>query len=681
MIKSYCFDTERDWDEGIHLLLFAVRESVQESLGFSPFELVFGHTVRGPLKLLKETFLSDDDSSLNLLQYVSDFKTRLSKACEAARSNLKSAQNKMKVWYDTNAKERVFKPGEKVLVLLPIPGRPLQARYFGPYTVDKKLNNLNYVINTPGRRKQKQLCHINMLKEYIERDNSKFSPVNAVSPVIQENPEIIPEVNPDEVNFDSDSTSSKLRNSDILRNIDEKLLHLDPDQQVELKQLIYEYQHLFPDVPSTTDKIFHDVDIGDSKPIKQHPYRMNPEKQRILKEEIRYLLDNDFIEPSQSDWSSPCILVPKPDGTYRLCTDYRKVNSVTKTDSFPIPRMDDCIDNVGNAKYVTKFDLLKGFWQIPLTDRAKEISAFAAPDGLFNYKIMPFGMKNLSASFQRLINMVTSGLPGCKAYIDDAILYNDEWKQHLQNIRSFFDRFSDAKLTVNLAKTEFCHANLTFLGHVVGQGQVKPVEAKVQAITDFPVPSTKRQLMRFLGMAGYYRKFCNNFSAIAEPLTKLLSKRTKFVWNNDCQKAFDKLKAILKSEPILLAPNFEKAFKLAVDASDVGAGSVLLQEDDNGVDHPVSYFSKKFNRYQRNYSTIEKECLSLILALQHFEVYLSSSSTPIVVFSDHNPLTFIHKMKNKNQRLVRWSLLLQEYNLDIRHIKGKENIPDTLSRA
>ena len=222
---------------------------------------------------------------------------------------------------------------------------------------------------------------------------------------------------------------------------------------------------------------------------------------------------------------------------------------------------------------------------------------------------------------------------------------------------------------------------MTFLGHVVGQGQVKPVEAKVQAITDFPVPSTKRQLMRFLGMAGYYRKFCNNFSAIAEPLTKLLSKRTKFVWNNDCQKAFDKLKAILKSEPILLAPNFEKAFKLAVDASDVGAGSVLLQEDDNGVDHPVSYFSKKFNKYQRNYSTIEKECLSLILALQHFEVYLSSSSTPIVVFSDHNPLTFIHKMKNKNQRLVRWSLLLQEYNLDIRHIKGKENIPDTLSRA
>ena len=394
------------------------------------------------------------------------------------------------------------------------------------------------------------------------------------------------------------------------------------------------------------------------------------------------MLDNDFIEPSQSEWSSPCILVPKPDGTFRMCTDYRKVNSITKTDTFPIPRIDDCIDNIGHAKYVTKFDLLKEFWQIPMTDNAKEISAFVIPDGLFQYKVMPFGMKNSPATFQRLVNSLISSLDGCKAYIDDAIIYSKEWQQHLQIIRTFFDRLSEAKLTVNLAKSEFCHANLTFLGHIVGQGQVKPVEAKVEAISDFPVPTGKRQLMRFLGMAGYYRKFCNNFSVIAEPLTNLLGKRVKYVWTDDCQKSFDKLKAILKSAPVLLAPSFNKEFKLAIDASDVGAGSVLLQEDDNGVDHPVCYFSKKFNKHQRNYSTIEKECLSLILALQHFEVYLASSVAPIVIFSDHNTLTFIHKMKNKNQRLLRCSLMLQEQNLDIRHIKGKYNIiPDALSRA
>ena len=268
---------------------------------------------------------------------------------------------------------------------------------------------------------------------------------------------------------------------------------------------------------------------------------------------------------------------------------------------------------------------------------------------------MPFGMKNSPATFQRLVNSLISNLVGCKAYIDDAIIFSEEWEQHLETISNFFD--SEATLTVNLTMSEFCYANLTFLGHMVGQGQVKPVEAKVEAISDFPVPSGKRQLMRFLGMAGYYRKFCNNFFVITEPLTNLLGKRVKFILTDICQKSFEKLKAILKSAPVLLAPSFDKEFKLAVAASDVGAGSVLLQEDDNGVDFPVCYCSKKFNKHQRNNSTIEKDCLSLILALQHFEVYLASSVAPIVIFTDHNPLTFIHKMKNKNQRLLRWSLM------------------------
>ena len=444
--------------------------------------------------------------------------------------------------------------------------------------------------------------------------------------------------------------------------------------------MIHEYEHLFPDISTRTDKIYHDVIVEDSKPRQQHPYRMNPLKQKYLQDEAQYLLENDFIEPSQSNYSSPCILVPKSNGTNRMCTDYRKVNSVTKTDSFPIPRIGDCIDKVGNSKYVTKFDLLKGFWQGPLTDRAKEVSAFATPNGLYKYKVLPFGMKNSPATFQRFVNNVICGLDGCGAYIDDVIIYSDSWSDHLQRIRKFFDRLSKAKLTVNLAKTEFCHATITFLGHLVGQGQVKPLEAKVNAISEFLVPKCKRQLMQFLGMAGYYRKFCKNFSGIAEPLTNLLKKSTKFKWNDKCQNAFDRLKAILKSAPVLLAPDFDKCFKLAVDASDVGIGAVLLQKDNNGIDHPVCYFCKKFNKHQKNYSTIEKECLALILAIQQFEVYLTSSTSPIVVFSDHNPLSFLHKLKNKNQKLLRWSLLLQEFKLDIRHIKGKDNIiPDALS--
>ena len=214
---------------------------------------------------------------------------------------------------------------------------------------------------------------------------------------------------------------------------------------------------------------------------------------------------------------------------------------------------------------------------------------------------------------------------------------------------------------------------MTYLGHVVGQGQVKPVDFKVKVISDFPRPETRKQLMRFLGMAGYYRKFCQNFSTVAEPLTQLLSKKAKFLWNENW---IEELKAILRSAPVLSAPDFDHQFKLAVDASDVAAGAVLLQEDKDGVDHPICYFSKKFNTNQRNYSTVEKECLALVLA------YVSPSCAPVIVFSDHNPLVFLHKLKNKNQRLLRWSLMLQEYNLEIRHIKGKDNlIADCLSRV
>ena len=595
---------------------------------------VFGHSVRGPLKLLKEKFLSNDETPLNLLQYVFDFRNRLSRACEVARSNLKTSQGKMKARYDNYLIDRNFKQGDKVLALLPIPGRPLQGRYFGPYTIDKKTSDLNYIINTSGRRKNKQMCHVNMLKEYFDRDSSISKPITVVNTVPQESNVFEPEVNSDFIDK-SDPGPSKLENSDILRNLKNKLSHLEPSQHEELKQLIHEYEHLFPDIPTRTDKIYHDVIVEDSKPIKQHPYRMNPLKQKYLKDEVKYLLENDFIEPSQSNYSSPCILVSKSNGTYRMCKYYRKVNSVTKTDSFPIPRIDDCIDKVGNSKYVTKFDLLKGFWQVPLTDRAKEVLAFATPNGLYQYKVMPFGMKNSPATFQRLVNNVICGLDGCDAYIDDIIIYSDSWSDHLQRIRKFFDRLSKAKLTVNLAKTEFCHATVTFLGHLVGQGQVKPLEAKVNAISEFPVPKFKRQLMRFLDMAGYYRKFCKNFSCIAEPLTNLLKKSTQFKWNDKCQDAFDRLKAILKSAPVLLAPDFDKYFKLAVDASDVGIGAVLLQEDNNGIDHPVCYFSKKFNKHQKNYSTIEKECLALILAIQQFEVYSTSSTSSIVVFSDH----------------------------------------------
>ena len=204
----------------------------------------------------------------------------------------------------------------------------------------------------------------------------------------------------------------------------------------------------------------------------------------------------------------------------------------------------------------------------------------------------------------------------------------------------------------------------------------------MQAIVDFLAPQTRHELRRFLGMAGYYRPFCRNFSDVVASLTSLVSPKVPFEWTEGCQFAFEGVKALLCSSPVLAAPNFEHPFKLEVDASALGAGAVLLQEDERGIDHPLCYFSKKFRKSQLNYSTIEKEALALLLALQHFEVYLGSCPQPTVVFSDHNPLVFLSRMQNSNQPLMRWSLLLQDFNINVQYKKGSENVmADALSRS
>ncbi|XP_051888858.1 uncharacterized protein LOC127579869 isoform X2 [Pristis pectinata] len=676
MLKTYCFENTKDWDEGIHLLLFAVRESIQESIGFSPFELVFGHRVRGPLELLREQWVNEE-VHLSLLDYVQKFKTRLERVCQLARENLKTSQIRMKTYFDRRARPRTFAVGQKVLVFFPSQNNPLQARFSGPYVIESRVTDLTYIIKTPDRRKKTQLCHVNMLKPYYERD-SVVALVDGVKVVSR-----MPDVDVEEGQFRPNIVPSKLKNQNILENLETKLDHLQVSQKQQMRELILKFKNLFPDVPNRTSIITHDVDVGDAKPIKQHPYRMNVEKSKLVDQEIKYMLENDIIRHSTSNWSSPCVIVPKPDGTVRFCTDYRKVNAVTKSDAYPIPRVDDCIDRVGKAKFLRKIDLLKGYWCVPLTDRGREISAFVTPSGLYEYNVLPFGMKNAPATFQRMINSVIHGLKHTDAYIDDLVTGNDTWEDHISALERLFERLSKANLTVNLAKSEFGHATVTYLGYVVGQGKQAPVQAKVQAISEFPIPTGTRTVRRFLGMVGYYRKFCKNFADIALPLTNLQKKGVKFVWTDSCQEAFEKLKAILCYDPVLRTPDFEKPFSLAVDASDEAAGAVLLQKGDlDDIDHPVAYFSKKFNEHQKNYSTIEKELLSLVLALQHFSVYVCTAQKPLTVYTDHNPLVFLSRVKNKNRRLLNWSLILQEFDLMITHIKGKDNvIADCLSRC
>lgn len=245
-----------------------------------------------------------------------------------------------------------------------------------------------------------------------------------------------------------------------------------------------------------------------------------------------------------------------------------------------------------------------------------------------------------------------------------------------------FQRLANASLTLNLAKCEFGKATVTYIGKPVGRAQVRTLTGKVEAIVAFPAPTTHRQLSRLLGMVGYYPTFCKNSSAVVAPLTSLLSPKVPYKWSQDCNYASESAKALLCSAPVLAAPNFDKPFKLEVDASIVGVGAVLLQEDEDGVDRPVSFFSRKFNSCQSRYSTIEQETLALLLALQFFEVYVGSSALPVMVFTDHNPLVFLKQMYNQNRRLMRWALIVQGYNVQIAYVKGSANVvADALSRV
>ena len=290
------------------------------------------HVTIRPVLLLKEKWLDEDPEKISVLKYVATFKDRLFRAGQIAKKNLQESQSKMKVWYDRKAKSRCFEPGDRVLVLFPVVGNPLQAKYSGPYKVVKKISDTNYLVKTPDRRKETQVCHINMLKAYHEKPKPELVTLNnrlglespthskdCVGQVAEKE-----EDTESEVRLGNDQQPIKLQNSQILNDLGTKLSHLPLVQRKELAEVITQYREVFPDVPSKTNLIEHDVDVGDSAPIKQHPYRVSPMKKELLDKEVQYMLKNDIIEESQSNWSSPCILVPKHDGGFRFCTDFRK---------------------------------------------------------------------------------------------------------------------------------------------------------------------------------------------------------------------------------------------------------------------------------------------------------------------------------------------------------------------
>ena len=437
MLRKYCLETQTDWDENIGMLLFAVRECPQESLGYSPFQLLYGRQIRGPLKQLKDKLLTPDSSPKQTVsQYLNHLKVTLARVRKLALENFARSQKKMKTLYDLKSQVRKFNPGDKVLLFLPVHGQPLRSKYSGPYVVSHSLNKCNYVVHTPDRRKDTQLVHLNLMKPYIDREEQEHKP--PLKPVGTFNSDVSPGSHD---NFEVEIPSPLSSNQDILENISDYVSHLPLSKRNDLVSIFKQFPRVTEDVPGYCDHTLHNIELinPEVRPIKQQPYRLNPERYAAMKEEVDYLIRHGLAEPSNSPWASPCLLVPKPNGAFRLCTDYRKVNKVTVPDSYPLPLIDVLIDNVGKSEFLTKIDLQKGYYQIGLTEKAKAISAFITPFGLFQYNVMPFGLCNAPATFQRSLNYTIQGLEGVSSYLDDLLVMSTTWDVH----RDFLTFFQD----------------------------------------------------------------------------------------------------------------------------------------------------------------------------------------------------------------------------------------------
>ena len=543
MLKRCAGEDPRDWDALLPYLLFAYREVPQESTGFSPFELLYGRAVRGPLDVLRETWEASAKSPESVVSHVITIRERLQAMSEVARENLGAAQKKQKTWYDKQARERGFSVGEQVLVLLPSSTNRLQAEWQGPYAIQKQVGLVDYEINMSNKRKKLRVFHVNMLRRWHTATGTSYLAVQS------------DEMDEDDiVNFPVEEIGGGDDGVGAVEVSDA----LDPSQQKGLEEVILEYAEVFRDKPGKTSLVEHRIRTDNAVPVRQRPYRLPHSQQKILQEELQKMLDMGVIKPSNSEWASPIVLVPKKDGSARLCVDYRKLNRLSAFDAYPMPRVDDIIDRLGGARFISTFDLTRGYWQVPVAECDQEKTAFTTPYGLYQFTTMPFGLHGAPATFQRLMDRLLRGTEQfATAYLDDLVVYSRTWEEHLRHLKEILWRLQDAGLTAKPKKCRLAMSETPYLGYIVGGGLVKLEEAKVLAVKNFPRPTSKKEVRAFLGLAGYYRKFVPDFAAVAAPLSDLTRKRnTVFTWNSESEKAFNSLKEALCSSPVLHSPDF-----------------------------------------------------------------------------------------------------------------------------
>ncbi|KAL0549980.1 hypothetical protein IC582_014475 [Cucumis melo] len=454
----------------------------------------------------------------------------------------------------------------------------------------------------------------------------------------------------------------------------------EADVSLSSEPVVRDYPDVFPEElpglpPHREVEFAIELEPG-TVPISRAPYRMAPAELKELKVQLQELLDKGFIRPSVSPWGAPVLFVKKKDGSMRLCIDYRELNKVTVKNRYPLPRIDDLFDQLQGATVFSKIDLRSGYHQLRIKDEDIPKTAFRSRYGHYEFIVMSFGLTNAPAVFMDLMNRVFREFLDTFVivFIDDILIYSKTEAEHEEHLRMVLQTLRDNKLYAKFSKCEFWLKQVSFLGHVVSKAGVSVDPAKIEAVTGWTRPSTVSEVRSFLGLAGYYRRFVENFSRIATPLTQLTRKGVPFVWSKACEDSFQTLKQKLVTAPVLTVPDGSGSFVIYSDASKKGLGCVLMQQG-----KVVAYASRQLKSHEQNYPTHDLELAAVVFALKIWRHYLYGEK--IQIFTDHKSLKYFFTQKELNMRQRRWLELVKDYDCEILYHPGKANVvADALSR-
>lgn len=462
--------------------------------------------------------------------------------------------------------------------------------------------------------------------------------------------------------------------------------HLTREQRGQLRQLLLNYEQMF--ILDSTDigtiKIPpQEIPLADPTPVRGPQYRHPDKAREIIHQMLAEMKEKDIIESSTAAWLSPIVLVSKPDGSKRMCLDYRKVNQHLEFDVFPLPRLDELVDNVAGHQFYATLDLKDAYYQVVLGEKSRDLTTFSDGYELWRFKRLPFGLTVSPAIFTRAINQVIAPLAKhgfVRNYLDDVVVYAPSYEKLLDHLGKVFSRFLEMGVKLNLNKCHFGQRSVKFLGHIISAEGIKPDPGNVEGILQVPPPSNLKEIRRFLGMTGFYRKCIPEYAKIASPLTQLTRKDVPFSWTPECQSAFEKLKLVLSTAPVLHPVDYRLPFELHTDASGLAVGAALHQRHPDGSLRPIGFFSKKLRPVETRYSTTDREALGIVLACRFFHHFLWGSK--VTIKTDHKALVSVFKHKTKSPRMTRWALEMREYNFLIEFCSGRANVvADQLSRV